>query len=66
MLNIDKKAQEFWHNGYLSIDDFFDAQLMDKYQQRILMHFGDEPGFLSQQRISSKNQTPMSYLGFRS
>ena len=45
MLNIDKKAQEFWHNGYLSIDDFFDAQLMDKYQQRILMHFGDDPDF---------------------
>ena len=57
MLNIDKKAQEFWQNGYLLIDDFFDAQLMDKYQQRILMHFGDDPDFSHNKEFLQKSNT---------
>ena len=57
MINIDNKAQEFWQHGYLSIDNFFDAQLMDKYQQSILMHFGDDPDFAHNEEFLQKSNT---------
>ena len=33
-------------NGYLLIEDFFDPDLMNEYQQLILQHFGKNPEFL--------------------
>lgn len=40
-MNVDfnKLKTEFWENGYLILDEFFPADLMDEYQQIILDHF---------------------------
>ena len=57
MINIDNNAQEFWQHGYLSIDNFFNAQLMDKYQQSILTHFGDDPDFAHNEEFLQKSNT---------
>ena len=34
-------ADRFWEQGYLVVEDMFDADLMDRYQALILEHFGE-------------------------
>lgn len=36
-------AQEFWNQGYLHINNFFDESLMDEFIGMILGHFGMKP-----------------------
>ncbi|MFT5084225.1 MAG: ectoine hydroxylase [Lentisphaeria bacterium] len=56
-MNAHQLASEFWQNGYLAIDNFFDSELMDKYQQHIIGHFGDNPDFLHNEEFLKKSKT---------
>jgi len=56
-VNIQSLATEFWQQGYISIDNFFDGKLMDKYQALILKHFGDNPEFVHNQEFLKKSNT---------
>ena len=56
-MNIERHAQDFWEKGYLSIENFFDAQLMDKYHRHILTHFGDNPDFSHNEEFIEKSNT---------
>lgn len=44
-LDYTALAQQFWRDGYLVIEDFFDDNLMDRYNIQILNHFGLRPEF---------------------
>ncbi len=44
-MNYQALAQQFWRQGYLVVEDMFDAATMDRYQALILEHFGDAPAF---------------------
>lgn len=50
-------ARKFWAQGYLVIEDFFSAKLMDQYQQLILEHFGENPQFLHNEEFLEKSAT---------
>lgn len=43
--DVKAQAEKFWDQGYLLIEGFFDAQLMDKYDKLIVNHFGFTPEF---------------------
>lgn len=56
-MNIQKLAIEFWQQGYLVIENFFDDGLMDKYQHHIIEHFGQTPDFLHDEEFIQKSAT---------
>lgn len=45
-MNFKKLTEEFRENGFLIIENYFDPDLMDEYNQLILDHFGMEPEYL--------------------
>ncbi len=50
-------AEQFWEQGYLVIEDMFDAGLMDRYQALILEHFGESPEFFHNDEFLSRAAT---------
>jgi ectoine hydroxylase-related dioxygenase (phytanoyl-CoA dioxygenase family) len=50
-------ADRFWEQGYLVVEDMFEAELMDEYQALILEHFGESPDFHHDEEFLSKAQT---------
>ena len=42
-MDLEKIRKEFWENGYVIFENFFDADLMDEYNQKILDHFQSNP-----------------------
>jgi len=56
-MNIESLTKEFWQQGYLSIDNFFDRELMDKYQTHITEHFGNNPDFVHNDEFLKKSNT---------
>ncbi|MDO3388557.1 phytanoyl-CoA dioxygenase family protein [Gilvimarinus sp. SDUM040013] len=45
-MNVNQLADQFWQDGYLVLEQFFQPALMDAYQDLILDHFGASPKFL--------------------
>ncbi|MDO3381318.1 phytanoyl-CoA dioxygenase family protein [Gilvimarinus algae] len=56
-MNTQELAKNFWRDGYLVLEDFFSAQLMDEYQELILDHFGASPDFLHTDEFLQKSAT---------
>lgn len=56
-MNDSELARMFWEQGYLVLDDFFDGQLMDRYQALILDHFGRSPAFLHNEEFLTRAAT---------
>ena len=56
-MNLDALAAQFWDDGYLVIDDFFDASLMDRVDENIVAHFGPSPEFLHEVDFLERSQT---------
>ncbi len=56
-MNYQKPADQFWEQGFLLLEDFFDAALMDRYNQLILDHFGEDPAFFHNDEFLEKAQT---------
>jgi len=49
--------QEFDHNGYLVLNNFFDTELMDRIDRNIRFHFGDNPEFWHEDEFLQKSKT---------
>ena len=56
-MNIERLAKQFWEQGYISIDGFFEDSLMNSYQTQIIEHFGDDPEFLHNEEFLKKSNT---------
>lgn len=50
-------AEQFWDQGYLMIEDFFDPALMDRLDHIILDHFGENPEFWHNEEFLDKAVT---------
>ena len=56
-MDYQKNVADFWNNGYLVLEDFFDPALMDRYQQLVLNHFSDNTCFLHNEEFLCKSST---------
>ena len=56
-MNLEKLRQEFWQNGYLALDDFFNSDLMDEIDKNIRNYFGDNPEFWHEEEFLAKAKT---------
>ena len=56
-MNMEHLKNEFWEQGYLVLDDFFDAGLMDRMDAAIRQYFGDEPEFWHEEEFLRKSAT---------
>jgi ectoine hydroxylase len=56
-MNLSALANEFWRQGYLSIDNFFGEELMDAYQSHVLQHFGKNSAFVHSAEFLEKSNT---------
>ena len=43
--DIDTYAQLFWRDGFIVIENFFNINLVEKYNKKIIDHFGMTPDF---------------------
>lgn len=50
-------AKQFWEEGYLHIEGFFDAGMMDEFNEMILNHFGLDPTWEHSDEFISKSAT---------
>jgi len=50
-------AKQFWEQGYIAIEHFFQNSLMDDYHTHIIDHFGDDPEFLHNEEFLKKSNT---------
>lgn len=50
-------AEQFWRNGYIVLEDFFDPSLMSRCQTRIMDHFGLAPQFLHDENFIKASKT---------
>ena len=56
-MNIDQYVKNFWQNGFLMIQDFFEVELMDHLNQIILDNFGENPDFWHNDEFVKKGKT---------
>ena len=57
MKTVKEYAQEFWENGFIVIEEYFDAHLMDRYNSMVLNHFGMKPDWEHTNEFVSKSAT---------
>jgi hypothetical protein len=48
-------STQFWQEGYLVLDGFFDSELMDQLNQSILDHFGETPEYFHTSEFLAKS-----------
>jgi len=56
-LNLEIVKQEFWRNGYLVVDGFFEEELMGHIDREIRSHFGDDPEFYHEEEFLNRSKT---------
>ena len=56
-MNWQEKADEFWSQGYLLLEDFFDKELMDELNSEVLHHFGLNPDWEHSLEFIEKSAT---------
>lgn len=56
-MNTQQLAKIFWENGYLVIENFFPLDVMDKFNNRILQHFGMDPKWEHTEEFIQKSAT---------
>jgi len=56
-MDFEKLNEEFWQDGYLVLDNFFDSTLMAELDQNIRQHFGDDPEFWHEEEFLSRSKT---------
>lgn len=44
-LAISQYAKQFWENGFIQIENFFEPELINLYNDKIIEHFGMDPQF---------------------
>ena len=55
-MDYENLASQFWETGYLVIDSFFEAGLLDELDQLIVKHFGEEPDFSHTEEFLSQSK----------
>jgi hypothetical protein len=56
-MDFKKYAEEFWENGFICIENFFDAELMDHLNVTILDHYGLDPNWEHNNEFISRSAT---------
>ena len=56
-MNYKALAEQFWAQGYVMLEGFFDESLMDAYDELIVDHFGSEPEYLHNEEFLEKAAT---------
>ncbi|MCG8607865.1 phytanoyl-CoA dioxygenase family protein [bacterium] len=56
-MDLVRYAEEFWENGYLVIENFFEHDLMDHLNQVILDYFGTTPKYWHNDEFLTKGKT---------
>jgi hypothetical protein len=56
-MDFKKYAEEFWENGFICIENFFDAELMDHLNATILDHYGLDPNWEHNNEFISRSAT---------
>ena len=56
-MNINQLANSFHQNGYVYIENFFDRNLMDLYQNKILDHFALDSSYKHESDFIKKSDT---------
>lgn len=56
-MDVNKYAQEFWENGFIVLEDFFDENMMDTLNAIILDHYGLEPKWEHSEEFLQKSAT---------
>lgn len=56
-MNLLKLKDQFEQDGYLLLENFFSSTLMEKLQQRILAHYGQDPSYLHNNEFLEKSAT---------
>lgn len=56
-MNLTALVKNFRRDGYLLLEDFFDAGLMQRLDARIVEHFGDDPAFLHSDEFLERSRT---------
>ena len=56
-MNIKERISDFERDGFLVIEDFFDAELMDRLDGIIRAYYGDNPDFWHNDEFLEKAQT---------
>ena len=44
-MNLEAIREEFWREGFVVLEDFFPADLMDQYNNLIMEHYGIDPSW---------------------
>lgn len=57
MMDLERCAQDFWGNGYLVIENFFEKDMMDHLSKVILEYFGTTPEFWHNDEFLTKGKT---------
>ena len=50
-------TQEFWDKGFIILEEYFDSDLMDRYNQMILDHYGLTPDWEHTGEFVSRSAT---------
>ncbi len=53
----EKIAEQFWHNGYVHLQDFFERETLLPLDNAIRKHFGDSPEFYHNEEFLEKSST---------
>ncbi len=56
-MSYEAQARQFWEQGYLVLEDFFDTALMDSYERLIVDHFGVDPDYFHDEQFLGKSAT---------
>ncbi len=55
--DLDALSAQFWQNGYIVIENFFESDLMKQCQETIMGHFGLTPEFLHDENFIEASKT---------
>ena len=56
-LDLRTLSAQFWQDGYIVIENFFDTKLMKQCQEAIIGHFGLTPEFLHDEKFLEASKT---------
>ena len=55
-MDFEKLADEFWQNGFLYFEKFFDDKVIEHLDQLIENHFGDHPDYRHDEEFIKRSQ----------
>ena len=56
-MKFEQLGTQFWREGYLVIEQFFERSLMDELDREIRQSFGDDPEFRHEKEFLAKSKT---------